>query len=275
MSALTENVQQPLRYMARELDPITGLYYVRNRWYDPVMNRFVSEDPIGIAGGINTYAYAANSPTNLRDPSGLQPERERCFMTQFMITLWDGSTVSHSEPSPGCRNGASANFLQRGLSSAGAFWGRWGPHSAGFTIGASAEAGTSGMGAAASGNVAGGVFMGEQCGVSLGGEIGGGAFAGFAGDNTSTVDGHNSNANFVQGVSAGGAGGLFVSNAGRASQLHGRFDNVTVNTPAFSAQVAWGGGIWQLSVTWVGKSKGASISHYPTNTPVTGEVGCP
>src|SRR5215213_2181772 len=57
--------------MARDLDPITGLYYVRNRWYDPVAARFVSEDPIGLEGGINGYAYAGNSPTNARDPSGL------------------------------------------------------------------------------------------------------------------------------------------------------------------------------------------------------------
>jgi RHS repeat-associated protein len=73
-TTVTENVQQPLRYMARELDPITGLYYVRNRWYDPVANRFVSEDPIGLEGGINLYAYAANNPVNLRDPMGLTPD---------------------------------------------------------------------------------------------------------------------------------------------------------------------------------------------------------
>jgi RHS repeat-associated protein len=72
MAAVTENVQQPLRYMARELDPLTGLYHVRNRWYDPVANRFVSEDPIGLAGGINTYAYASNNPMNALDPWGLQ-----------------------------------------------------------------------------------------------------------------------------------------------------------------------------------------------------------
>ena len=35
------------------------------------MGRWVSEDPIGLAGGINPYAYANNSPTNLRDPSGM------------------------------------------------------------------------------------------------------------------------------------------------------------------------------------------------------------
>jgi len=79
MAAVTENVQQPLRYMARELDPITGLYYVRNRWYDPVTNRFVSEDPIGLEGGINTYAYVGNDPVNQRDPLGLDPTIEECI----------------------------------------------------------------------------------------------------------------------------------------------------------------------------------------------------
>jgi RHS repeat-associated protein len=54
-----ESVPNPLRYMAREWDPDAGLYYVRNRWYDPEVGRFISEDPIGLAGGINVYAYAA------------------------------------------------------------------------------------------------------------------------------------------------------------------------------------------------------------------------
>jgi RHS repeat-associated protein len=68
-----EAVPQPLRYMGRELDAATGLYYVRNRWYDVHQARFISEDPLGLAGGINLYAYAENSPTNLRDPYGLDP----------------------------------------------------------------------------------------------------------------------------------------------------------------------------------------------------------
>jgi len=75
---------QPLRFMGRELDPATNLYYVRNRWYDPSLARFNSEDPIGIAGGINTYAYAGNDPINLRDPSGLSP----CCETLHVILNW-------------------------------------------------------------------------------------------------------------------------------------------------------------------------------------------
>ena len=48
-----------------------GYVYLRNRWYDPGTGRFLSQDPIGLAGGVNLYAYAANNPTSYSDPSGL------------------------------------------------------------------------------------------------------------------------------------------------------------------------------------------------------------
>jgi RHS repeat-associated protein len=58
-------------YAGREYDDDTGLYHNRARWYDPAAGRFISEDPIGFAGGdANLYRYAANSPTNLTDPTG-------------------------------------------------------------------------------------------------------------------------------------------------------------------------------------------------------------
>jgi RHS repeat-associated protein len=60
-----------LRFAGRELDVETGLYYVRSRYYDPRVGRFISEDPIGLAGGINPYVYAGNNPINFRDPYGL------------------------------------------------------------------------------------------------------------------------------------------------------------------------------------------------------------
>ena len=50
-----------------------GLYFVRNRWYDPQLGRFLSEDPIGLAGGINAYVFAYGDPINHGDPSGLTP----------------------------------------------------------------------------------------------------------------------------------------------------------------------------------------------------------
>ena len=48
-----------------------GLYYMRARWYDPSLGRFISEDPIGLDGGINPYAFAAADPINGSDPTGL------------------------------------------------------------------------------------------------------------------------------------------------------------------------------------------------------------
>jgi RHS repeat-associated protein len=76
VQAATGTVANPLRLMARELDAGAGLYYVRARWYDPYLGRFISEDPIGLAGGINNYAYAANDPVNRNDPLGLS---HRCY----------------------------------------------------------------------------------------------------------------------------------------------------------------------------------------------------
>jgi uncharacterized protein RhaS with RHS repeats len=42
----------------------------RARYYNPAIGRFLSEDPLGFAGGINLYAYAGDSPTNFSDPTG-------------------------------------------------------------------------------------------------------------------------------------------------------------------------------------------------------------
>ena len=51
----------------------TGLVYMRNRWYDPQLSVFLSADPIGLAGGANSYRYADSRPTDLIDPYGLNP----------------------------------------------------------------------------------------------------------------------------------------------------------------------------------------------------------
>lgn len=57
-------------YTGRENDG-TGLDYYRARYYDPTLQRFISEDPIGFEGGdVNLYAYVSNNPTNYTDPDG-------------------------------------------------------------------------------------------------------------------------------------------------------------------------------------------------------------
>ncbi len=57
-----------------------GFVYLRNRWYDPQTGRFLTQDPIGLAGGVNLYAYAGNNPMSFADPFGL-----------FECTWWDRS----------------------------------------------------------------------------------------------------------------------------------------------------------------------------------------
>lgn len=59
-------------FTGREWDPETGLYYYRARYYDPKTGRFISEDPIGFAGGdTNLYAYVRSNPGTGTDPHGL------------------------------------------------------------------------------------------------------------------------------------------------------------------------------------------------------------
>jgi len=131
----SETVSQPLRFMARELDATTGLYYVRARWYDPALARFNSEDPIGLDGGVNTYAFVTNSPPNVRDPFGLDPTIEECIRSlreaglSDMVWIAQACGLNHSSlwlpgvasndswPFAIPRNqGYSFNFLKPGYS---------------------------------------------------------------------------------------------------------------------------------------------------------------
>jgi RHS repeat-associated protein len=76
-AARKAGIHNPLRFQGQYYDHETGLYYNRHRYYDPVSGRFVSKDPIGLAGGINVYAYAFN-PTGWIDPLGLQSTKCPC-----------------------------------------------------------------------------------------------------------------------------------------------------------------------------------------------------
>jgi RHS repeat-associated protein len=58
-------------FAGMEYDPTTGLYYDHARYYNPVIGRFISQDPKGFsAGDTNLYRYARNQPTSVTDPSG-------------------------------------------------------------------------------------------------------------------------------------------------------------------------------------------------------------
>lgn len=61
---------QPFRFQGQQFDEETGLHYNRFRYFDPYAGRFISEDPIGLNGGVNLYVYAPN-PNAWIDPWGL------------------------------------------------------------------------------------------------------------------------------------------------------------------------------------------------------------
>ncbi|PRE28614.1 hypothetical protein C6P79_09670 [Burkholderia multivorans] len=69
-AACKAGIANPLRFAGQYFDAETGLNYNRHRYYDPGTGRFVSKDPIGLAGGLNVYQYAPN-PVEWIDPLGL------------------------------------------------------------------------------------------------------------------------------------------------------------------------------------------------------------
>ena len=59
----------PLRFQGQYYDEETGLHYNLNRYYDPFVGRYITQDPIKLIGGLNLYQYCPN-PVNWVDPLG-------------------------------------------------------------------------------------------------------------------------------------------------------------------------------------------------------------
>ncbi len=67
LGSFVYNLRFPGQYSLNE----SGLYYNYFRDYDPQMGRYIESDRMGLAGGINTYAYAGGNPLSAIDPMGL------------------------------------------------------------------------------------------------------------------------------------------------------------------------------------------------------------
>ncbi|UWI59859.1 RHS repeat protein [Pseudomonas sp. BW7P1] len=94
-------LDQPLRFQGQYFDAESGLHYNRHRYYDPDVGRYLTPDPVKLAGGLNQYRYVPN-PTGWVDPLGLTsncppPNRPGCPVPDGV----GGSAVDEGElPTP-------------------------------------------------------------------------------------------------------------------------------------------------------------------------------
>ncbi len=262
-----------------------NLYYMRSRWYEPQSGRFLSEDPIGLAAGVNLYSYASNDPINFADPTGTCRHYE----------VWNGTTDNpfQQEVAAGCdddgagylaeailRGGAQARRGRRGSSGqeTGSQQCSSAPsrsvHGAGLVIDAGGVySPIPGFGVAASGQAGGGIFWGNG-GLRAGSYAGGGAFAGGP---VSGGPGRGSGpANVVVGKGVNVTVGGFITNARGASELGGAFDTWQLAVGGWNIQFATGGGVWILSASkWGFSTPGITFTRYQTTTPLMlGGAGC-
>ncbi|MFJ4134065.1 RHS repeat-associated core domain-containing protein [Pseudomonas cyclaminis] len=102
ISRLDKNkIDNPLRFQGQYFDPESGLHYNRHRYYNPNVGRYLTPDPVKLAGGINAYQYVPN-PTGWVDPLGLSscPAEDGCKRKQWSKTDSPNEQVKFDTQSP-------------------------------------------------------------------------------------------------------------------------------------------------------------------------------
>ncbi|EBN9364128.1 type IV secretion protein Rhs, partial [Salmonella enterica] len=87
-----QKLAQLIRLPGQQYDDETGLYYSRYRYYNPEQGRYISQDPIGLHGGLNPYTYPLNPVTEI-DPLGLWAFAIPAIIEGINWLFW-GSTVT-------------------------------------------------------------------------------------------------------------------------------------------------------------------------------------
>ncbi len=78
--AFGSELENPLLYCGEYYDAESGFIYLRNRYYEPSIGRFITEDPV--KNGLNWYIYCSNNPVNRIDPLGLFDYNARLSYSQ-------------------------------------------------------------------------------------------------------------------------------------------------------------------------------------------------
>ena len=105
-----DRISNPLRFQGQYFDAETGLHYNRHRYYDPEIAGFISQDPIGLAGGLNVYQYAPN-PLGYIDPKGLTPKTLYHYTTEEgMNGIMESGTIRASSGDIHARFGEGQYF---------------------------------------------------------------------------------------------------------------------------------------------------------------------
>ena len=103
------HLYQPYRLPGQQYDEESGLYYNRHRYYDPLQGRYITQDPIGLKGGINLYTYPL-VPIRYTDPLGLErvisvygpPAPDRAGAeTPLVLTDMTGGVTIYYDPETG------------------------------------------------------------------------------------------------------------------------------------------------------------------------------
>jgi RHS repeat-associated protein len=103
MGSEVEVAHKRLRYVNKERDEETGLYYYGARYYASWLGRWINCDPAGLVDGINLYNYSKNNPSTLYDPDGSQTYGSQQYLPFTIVgleNLVDPRNGEVSEPTP-------------------------------------------------------------------------------------------------------------------------------------------------------------------------------